>query len=105
MRADLMAELGAACSLLGIGLQYARSFGMPTWAAAWLGVGLAVGLWTLGFDWNAVKDVQASVVHSIPIVGTFVSSLLGGLLSTEKVAAFAVAKGADPEHPLVPVTK
>ena len=106
MRADLMAELGACCSLLGIGLQYLRSFvRMTTGWVVGLGVIVALCLWALGFDWKAAADVQAAIVHSIPIVGTFVSALLGGLFGTERAANSAVAKGADPEHPLVPVTK
>lgn len=106
MRADLMAELGLSCTGLGVALQWARSFGLPAWAAATLGVLLAGGLWAAGFDWSAAKDVQASIVHSLPIIGAFASSLLGGVLGTEKVAEFAVANWkANPDHILVPVTK
>jgi len=105
MRADLMAELGIACSGLGMALQVFRSFvRIPNWAAAGLGVFLAIGLWVLGFDWSGAKDWQASITHSLPVIGTFVSSLLGGMYSTANTAAFAVTKGADATHPLVPVT-
>jgi type II secretory pathway component PulF len=105
MRADLMAELGSVCAGLGVALQWFRSFvKLPNWVPVVFGVMLAAGLWALGFDWAAVKDWQAAIVHSLPIIGTFVSSLLGGLYSTANTAAFAVTKGADPSHPFVPVT-
>jgi len=106
MRADLMAELGSVCAGLGVALQWGRSFFhvRDAWVVTF-GMALAVGLWALGFDWTGTKDVQAAIVHSLPIIFTFSSSLLGGLYGTASAAAYAVTKGADPSHPLVPVTQ
>jgi len=100
-----MAELGSCCAGLGIGLQWLRAFArVPDQFTVTLGVLLALALWALGFDWVAAKDWQAAAVHSLPIIGTFVSSLLGGMYTTSNLAKAAVAGGADPASLLVPHT-
>lgn len=106
MRIELAVELAGALAGLGVALQFLR-------ARAWikdeftitLGIVCALGLWALGVDWTkASADPQAFVLHNVVIVGGFVSSLLLGIFGTSKAASYAASKGANPEHPLIPVT-
>ena len=105
MRPDLMGELNGVLAMLGSALQWLRAFArIKDEFTVSLGVIVAVGLWVLAVDWAAARDWQAFVLHNILIVGGFIASLLGGMYGTEKMAALAVSRGANPEHPLVPQT-
>jgi len=106
MRTELMVELVGILAGLGTALQFLR-------ARAWikdqftitLGIACALGLWALAVDWTKFEaDPQTFVLHNLAVVGGFVSSLLLGIFGTSKAASFAASKGANPEHPLIPVT-
>lgn len=101
MRPELAGDVQGALVIFGGLLQFLRSNRrISDWFTLFFGAGIAVVVWALAVDWNAVTDWQAFILKGIPAVAGCIGAVMGGTF----MAAKAANSVNNPTHPLVPAT-
>jgi len=104
MRPELAGDVQGALAILGMALQFLRAQRrVSDWFTINLAIFIALGLWALSVDWNAVSDWQAFGLKAILGIGGCVGAILGGIFGTAQVANNALGTKHE-GNPMIPAT-